>query len=252
MKTKIKSNLLLSISLMFLLTVSIASCSKNNDLSNEVELVIASKPMIIEGQKALIIRQLTINNSWHPYYSEIIGFQYEEGYEYHLKVRAIVPPLESSKTASYELIKQISKEKKMTIFQSNFFAITNNADAEGKDLTSDEITAIKDKIKQLSPFNGVTDLTLEFIDFPITDALNRSFIYRTNTAKTGNGNITKEEIDGKVICFFTFDFDKKSVRYEYVAGSPISISYLILDLTSEYKADYPNLEKARSGIGLKR
>lgn len=63
MSSKSKSNLLLSISLMFLLAVSVASCSKNNDLSNEVELVIASKPMIIEGQNALIVRQLTINNS---------------------------------------------------------------------------------------------------------------------------------------------------------------------------------------------
>lgn len=240
---------------MFLLAVSVASCSKNNDLSNEVELVIASKPMIIEGQNALIVRQLTINNSWHPYYSEILGFQYEEGYEYHLKVRVIDPPLESSKTASYELIKQISKEKKVTIFSSTTFTITNNANAEGKELTSDEITAIKDKIKQLSPFNGVENLTLEFIDFPVTGVLNRSFIYRTQSRthpeKTGNGNMKIEERDGVLIQIFTFYFDGKGVSYEYVASSPTSILYLILDLTSEYKADYPNLEKAQSGIGLK-
>lgn len=231
--------------------ISFISCDKNDDLLNEVELTVASKQAIVEGKNYLIAHPS--NGDWAILNDDIAGFQYEEGYEYQLRVRVITPPLESSKTASYELIKQISKEKKETIFRLRSFTITNYADVEGKDLTPDEVTAIKDKIKQSTPFAGATSLALEYIDFSVI-GLKRGFIYRaqsrTHPEKTGTGNITVEERDGALIDIFTFDFDGKNVSYEYVS-SPASIPYLLLDLTSEYKSDYPNLEVAQSIIGMK-
>lgn len=233
--------------------ISLMSCNKNDDLQNEVEFTVASKQAIVEGKSSLIVR--LNNKDWTILNDDITGFHYEDGYEYLLRVRVITPPLQSSKTASYELIKQISKEKKTTIFQSNSFSITNNANAEGKDLTPDEITTIKDEIMQSSPFAGYTSLTLDFTDFTISGNVNRNFIYKTQSKthpeKTGNGNITFKERDGALVQIFTFDFEGKGVSYEYVAGSPTSIPYFILDLTSKYKSDYPNLEVAQSGIGLK-
>lgn len=229
------------------------SCNKNDDLQNEVEFTVASKQTIVEGKSLLIVR--LNNKDWTILNDDIAGFHYEDGYEYLLRVRVITSPSQSSKTASYELIKQISKEKKTTIFQSSSSSITNNANVEGKDLTPDEITTIADKIKQSSPFAGYTSLTLDFTDFTISGNVNRNFIYktqsRTHPEKTGNGNITLKERDGALILIFTFDFEGKGVSYEYVTGSPTSISYFILDLTSKYKSDYPNLEVAQSGIGLK-
>lgn len=243
----------LSIITLLIGTISLMSCNKSDDLQNEVELIVASKQAIVEGESSLIVR---INNKdWTILNDDITGFQYEEGYEYQLKVKVITPPLESSKTASYELIKQISKEKKVTVFTSISFTISNNANVEGKELTPDEITAIKDKIMQSTPFVGYTSLTLEFVDFYVVDNANRNFLYRTQSRthpeKTGNGNITFKERDGALIQIFTFYFDGNGVSYEYAASSPTSISYLILDLTSQYKSDYPNLEVAQSGIGLK-
>lgn len=233
--------------------ISLMSCNKNDDLQNEVEFTVASKQAIVEGKSSLIVR--LNNKDWTILNDDITGFHYEDGYEYLLRVRVITPPLQSSKTASYELIKQISKEKKTTIFQSNSFSITNNANAEGKDLIPDEITTIKDEIMQSSPFAGYTSLTLDFTDFTISGNVNRNFIYKTQSKthpeKTGNGNITFKERDGALVQIFTFDFEGKGVSYEYVASSPTSIPYFILDLTSKYKSDYPNLEVAQSGIGLK-
>ena len=230
--------------------ISLMSCNKNDDLQDE--LTVASKQAIVEGKSSLIVR--LNNKDWTILNDDIAGFHYEDGYEYLLRVRVLTPPLQSSKTASYELIKQISKEKKTTIFQSNSFSIINNANVEGKDLTPDEITTIKDKIMQYSPFAGYTSLTLDFTYFTIPGNGNRNFIYKaqsiTHPEKTGNGNITFKERDEALIQIFTFDFDGKSVSYEY-AGSPTSMPYLILDLTSQYKSDYPNLEVAQSGIGMK-
>lgn len=243
----------LSIITLLLGAISFISCSKSDDLPNEVELTIASKQAIVEGKNYLIAHPS--NGDWAILNDDIAGFQYEEGYEYQLRVRVMTPPLESSKNASYELIKQISKEKKATIFTSNSFTISNNANVEGKDLTPDEIKAIKDKIMQSTPFAGYTSLTLDFTDFPISGNVNRNFIYRTQSRthpeKTGNGNITFQERDGALMQIFTFDFDGRDVSYKYVASSPTSNAYLLLDLTSEYKSDYPNLELAQSGIGMK-
>lgn len=242
----------LSIITLLIGAISLMSCNKNDDSQNEVEFTVASKQAIVEGKSSLIVR--LNNKDWTILNDDITGFHYEDGYEYLLRVRVITPPLESSKTASYELIKQISKEKKTTIFTSNSFTITNNANAEGKDLTSDDITAIKDKIKQSSPFAEYTSLTLDFTDFSISN-VNRNFIYkiqsRTHPEKTGNGNIAFKERDGALIQIFTFDFEGKGVSYEYLAGSPTSSAYLTLDVTSEYKKDYPNLELAQSRIGMK-
>lgn len=235
--------------------ISLMSCNKNDYLPNEIYLIVASKKVLSEDWGGIKKERNVIREEggqWQILFSLMPDFQHEEGYEYRLRVRKIIPSPDIMDTyTSYELISQISKEKKSTVFQSNSYKITNNAKAAGKTLTSDEIAAIEDKIKQSTPFAGVTSLTLEFMDFYVAGSFNRNFTYRTNTAKTGNGNRTLEKKDGKAIDIYTFDFDGKSVVYEYVqVGSPTSPRYLILDLTAEYKTDHPNLEVAQSGIGI--
>ena len=83
--------------------ISLMSCNKNDDLQDE--LTVASKQAIVEGKSSLIVR--LNNKDWTILNDDIAGFHYEDGYEYLLRVRVLTPPLQSSKTASYELIKQI-------------------------------------------------------------------------------------------------------------------------------------------------
>lgn len=230
------------------------SCSKDksDDLSNEIELIVA-KQQIVENRNALIVRELTINNGWFPYYSEIEGFEYEDGYEYRLKVRKITPSKEIMGTyASYELIEELSKEKKTTIFQLLSYTILNNARAEGAKLSPTDKANIENKIKQSSPFNGINSLTFEFTDFYIGTPKSRDCTYKTNLGKSGNCNIMQTEVEGQSNAIYTFDFDGVKISYNYThTGSPGSTQYLIQDLTSAYKEDYLELEMAQSGIGLK-
>lgn len=60
-----------------------------------------------------LIKNLDKNTDWYYDDCEIIGFKYEEGYEYQLKVAIMkVDPMLSDSSAEIRLLKVLSKEKK--------------------------------------------------------------------------------------------------------------------------------------------
>lgn len=187
--------------------ICFVSCSKDKDdnYSSEIELTVASKKAMSEDWGGISKERNVIRESddiWQILFNTIDDFQYEDGYEYRLKVRKITPSKEIMDAyTSYELIEQLSKEKKTTIFQLNSYTISNNASVEGVKLSSADRATIEDKIKQSSPFNGMNSLTLEFTDFYFgVTPKSRACIYRTNTGKSGNCNITLEgEAENEIV-----------------------------------------------------
>lgn len=250
----------LKISVIAILLISVAcciSCNKQDDeLSNVIELTVASKKVMstdfngVQAERNIV---LEAGGAWQVLFNAISGFQYEDGYEYKLKVRKLTSAAEMKDAyTSYELISQLAKERKTTVFARVVYYVSNIAKATGKKLTADDITSIENQIKSTSPFNGVNDLVLECTDFYVDRVLSRDWNYTTNTGKSGVCNQTLRENEGNGIMTYTFDFDGTSVAYEYShMGSPTSIPYLYLDVTAEYKPQYPDLELAQSGIGLK-
>lgn len=91
----------------------ITACSSTK---NTVRYTIASKTVncIGEGpQKCLLVKKGNVN-SWEYFYSQIEGFNYEEGFEYILEVKENKrdnPPADRS-SIQYVLVKEISKTKK--------------------------------------------------------------------------------------------------------------------------------------------
>jgi hypothetical protein len=66
-------------------------------------------------QKCLLVQEGSLigTNDWEYFYSEIEGFNYEEGYIYNLKVKKTTienPPMDAS-SIKYELLELLSKEQ---------------------------------------------------------------------------------------------------------------------------------------------
>lgn len=66
-------------------------------------------------QKCLLVQEESLigTGNWEYFYSEIEGFDYEEGYIYNLKVNktAIVNPPMGGSSIKYELVELLSKEE---------------------------------------------------------------------------------------------------------------------------------------------
>lgn len=63
--------------------ICFSSCSDDEDNKKIVYLKVASTLNVTDGETSLIIREIKdYNTAWIPYYYNIIGFNYEEGYEY--------------------------------------------------------------------------------------------------------------------------------------------------------------------------
>lgn len=243
MKTKRVTTLfgILVMSILLNLTVG---CNDDDSDKNIIELIVASKKEMSADWGGVKMERNVVREAggeWGILYGDISGFEFEEGYEYRLKVKKIVPSAKVQDAyISYELIQQLSKEKKMTIFKSTSYTVSNNARAEGVNLSTEDIAEIENKIKQSSPFNGVNSLILQSIDY-YQDQSYSQYIYKINTGKTGVCEIRTEYKDVQI----TFDFEGDKVCYN------IDSDYLILDVTDNYATDYPNLKLAESGIGLK-
>lgn len=249
----------LKISIIAILLISVAyctSCNKQDDeLSNVIELTVASKKVMstdwggIQAERN-VVREA--GDAWVVLFSTISGFQYEDGYEYKLKVRKITPSPEIKDAyTSYELISQLAKERKATVFARVGYTVYNIAKATGEKLTADDITSIENQIKSKSPFNGVNNLILECTDFYVDRVLSQDWNYTTNTGKSGVCNQTLREHEGNGIMTYTFVFDGTAYEYSHM-DAPTSKLYLFLDdVTTEYKTQYPDLELAQSGIELR-
>ncbi|MDO5570627.1 MAG: DUF4377 domain-containing protein [Bacteroidales bacterium] len=235
------------ISAVFMFVFS--SCGNDNDGldgNSNIELKVASSLDVKNGVSSLIIKELGTGYlfPWTPYYEKIVGFDYEEEYEYLLTVDKVEQPISSSKPSYYKLKKVISKEKKQTVFTSNSFSVGNSAVAEGEYLSAADKETIEKLIKQSSPFYNCNGITLNVIDFQ----KNNEGVFVLNNDKSGKYSI--ENNDNGVI--LTLSFDKKTYVYKSITSEkPSSMSkYFILDVTAEYQKDYPQLESAASVIKL--
>ena len=228
--------------LALLLLVLFIACSKENDHSDEILLTVASKKVMSKDWTGIqkernVIREA--DGQWQILFGNLDGIQCEDGYEYLLKVRKIVPPKDVMDSyTSYELIELLSKEQKATIFESANYSLTNNAVATGSNLSQPDKAAIEASIKQSSPFNEISGIKMDFTNFYQPTDISRDCKYTTQTGKTGRCSMTK---NGDVLSC-TFEFDESEVSYI------VEDDYLIKDLTSVYKANYPALESAKSGI----
>ena len=92
---------------------ALASCSTNKNLAT---YTISSEKADCYGvmpMKCMLVKEGDAQN-WTLFYSNIDGFDYEEGYEYVLKVKKLNvenPPADRS-SIKYTLIKVVSKTKK--------------------------------------------------------------------------------------------------------------------------------------------
>lgn len=106
------------ITFLFLVTLFTFGCSKNNEFSEEITLLVDSSymntPSGIYPDKSLNVKVEGTNHQWFVLYNnDIKGFDYEEGYFYRILVRKtfIKSPPQDGSTNSYELIKTLDKSK---------------------------------------------------------------------------------------------------------------------------------------------
>ena len=231
--------------LTLLLPVFFIACSKENGHSDEILLTVASKRVMSKDwtgtqKERNVIREA--DEQWQILFGNLDGIQCEDGYEYLLKARKILLSKDVIDSyTSYELIELLSKESKATIFESANYSVTNDAAATGSNLSQPDKVAIEASIKQSSPFNEISGIRMDFTNFYQPTDISRDCKYTTQIGKVGRCNITK---NGDVLVY-TFEFDDSEVSYI------VEDDYLIQDLTSVYKANYPALESAKSGIRLK-
>lgn len=247
----------LNISVIAILLISVVcciSCNKDDDkLLNAIELTVASKKVMSTDFNGVQAERNVVrepDGTWQVLFGTISNFQYEDGYEYKLKVRKITPSPEIMDAyPSYELVSQLDKERKATVFERVAFYISNKVKVIGEKLSADDITSIENQIKSTSPFYGGNELILESTDFHVDRTHSKDWTYKINTGKSGVCNQTLREEGGTGVMIYTFDFEGKSISYKYsLMGSP----YLFIDVTTQYKTQYPDLELAQSGIKLNR
>ncbi|APZ45780.1 hypothetical protein BW723_05485 [Polaribacter reichenbachii] len=98
------------------LSICILSCEDNNLITPEKTLIVASKKIDcigVDNQKCLLIKETETEN-WQYFYSSIIGFNYDEGFEYVIKVseRRIENPPQDGSSIETTLIEVVSKTEK--------------------------------------------------------------------------------------------------------------------------------------------
>lgn len=111
-----KRSLITSITLFLFFILTTATTCDEENFSPEQNWIVASEQKECQG---IVLQQcylIKINGSdqWEYYYDEIIGLDYEAGYEYQIRVREDMinnPPADAS-SIQYTLIEIISKEMK--------------------------------------------------------------------------------------------------------------------------------------------
>lgn len=101
--------------ILLFVSFCLASCENENIIS-EKTLIIASQKADCVGiapQKCLLIKEKESEN-WQYFYSNIVGFEYEEGFEYEITVseREIKDPPQDGSSIETKLIQIISKIEK--------------------------------------------------------------------------------------------------------------------------------------------
>ncbi len=98
------------------ITIGLLSCNDNNLITPEKTLIVASKLgdcVGLDYQKCLLVKETETEN-WQYFYGSIIGFEYQEGFEYVIKVseRKIENPPEDGPSIETTLLEIISKTEK--------------------------------------------------------------------------------------------------------------------------------------------
>lgn len=103
--------------LIFTCVLFISSCENSeNNFTQEKTFIVASKKVDCQGegvQKCYLIKEKETQN-WQFFYSNIIGFNYVEGFEYELVIseKEISNPPQDASSIEYILLKVISKIEK--------------------------------------------------------------------------------------------------------------------------------------------
>lgn len=102
---------------LFLITIFLlVSCNQNNE-TNELTLIVASKRIDCIGEgtlKCFLIKRNENLQNWEYLYPPIHGFTYETGYEYKIVIEEeeIENPPADASSIKYTLLEVISKAKK--------------------------------------------------------------------------------------------------------------------------------------------
>lgn len=93
------------------------ACENNNLQENEKTLYVASKKVDCMGlfaQQCLMVKENNQQN-WEYFYDSIVGFTYQEGFEYEILVseKRIENPPQDASSIETTLIKIISKTEKI-------------------------------------------------------------------------------------------------------------------------------------------
>ena len=97
--------------------IFLVSCKDSEGLLvQEKNYIVASSKVDCQGighQKCYLIKEKAIED-WRYFYSTIIGFEYEEGFEYELLIseKEVENPPQDSSSIAYTLLKVISKIEK--------------------------------------------------------------------------------------------------------------------------------------------
>ncbi|TXD49900.1 DUF4377 domain-containing protein [Polaribacter sp. IC073] len=103
--------------LLFAFFILVSSCKDSEDLLvQEKNYVVASSKVDCQGigpQKCYLIKEKDTQD-WQYFYSTIIGFEHEEGFEYELLIseKEVENPPQDSSSIAYTLLKVISKIEK--------------------------------------------------------------------------------------------------------------------------------------------
>ncbi|WP_455672369.1 DUF4377 domain-containing protein [Phocaeicola sp.] len=180
----------------------------------------------------------------------IEGFQYERGYEYLIRVKKSeieFPPADAS-SLRYELVSVLSKEKKEPtygVMELNIGKTTVDIESNNPAL---EETISKKVLANMLPVDGG-------YRFVYTDPDHKSGEVWTYTSALGDvpdkiGTFVQNpypEEDGTVVYTLTIAGKEKAYFFKDNSRSPVvdgfyAPYFLDLDVTEDYKADYPGVE----------
>lgn len=103
--------------LFFFLSVFVLVSCNDSSETLENRFIIASQTIECQGeaqQQCLLVKTTENQQNWQFFYSEITGFNYQEGYEYVIVVEetSIKNPPQDGSSIAYKLIEIISKTEK--------------------------------------------------------------------------------------------------------------------------------------------
>lgn len=247
-----KTRNLLCLLVIFSCFASFLSCS--DDDSEVLQVTVSSNPAyscIFYGccWPTEVMQISEDLRSWdYLGFGEIEGFQYERGYEYVLRIKKsnIANPPADAPSVRYELLDVLSKEKKEHSYGILKLKVNRTViEIEGDESASHE--SLKAKVlADIVPVGGGYQFT--YIDPDNNSGDMWTYAAEPDVMLVKAGTFVQESLPENTAIVYTLTTDGKEILYsfdyshEQVVDGVYTPFVLVLDITRDYKAEYPEVE----------